>query len=223
MKKSLLVALSFGILASCSSPLEKKYSETTFAEDMKAIQESGDADSADIQLIAMSLMRSALTQEKMEGKTYNQIIAEAKEIQKKAQEEERKQAQLAAQAKLEEDQRIERLNKSLTVTVYDKGYEEYDYQNYLTYKLAFKNNGDKEIRAFTGTVIFTDLFDKEIKSFGLTYDEGVPAGKITNYDASTDYNQFMDEDTQLRSKDLKDVKVVWKPEKILFADGTTLE
>lgn len=161
MKKSLLYALALVVLASCASPLEKQYSEATFAEDLKAIHESGDADSTDINLIAMSLMRSALTQEKLDGKTYRQIIDEAKEILKKAQEEERKQAQLAAQAKMEEDQRIERLNKSLTVTVFDKGYAEYGYQEYITYKFAFKNNEGKDIRAFTGTVVFTDYSIKK--------------------------------------------------------------
>lgn len=223
MKKLLLSALALSMLASCTSPLEKQYTEATLAEDIQAIKESGDADSTEINLIAMSLMRSVLTEEKLEGKTYQQIIDEAKEIQKKVREEEEKQAQLAAQAKLEEEQRIERLNKSLTVTVFDKGYDEYDYQEYLTYKFAFKNNGDKDIRAFKGTVVFTDLFDQEIKSLNLTYDEGVPALKAVNYNATTGYNQFMDEDTRLRSKDIKDIKVVWKPEKILFTDGTTLE
>jgi hypothetical protein len=33
----------------------------------------------------------------------------------------------------------------------------------------------------------------------------------------------MDEDQTLKNKDLKDLKVVWKPEKIIFKDGTTLE
>lgn len=71
--------------------------------------------------------------------------------------------------------------------------------------------------------MFTDLFDKEIKSLNLTYDDGVAASSIKNYSATTDYNQFMDEDQLLKSKNLKQIKLVWKPEKILFADGSTLE
>ena len=33
----------------------------------------------------------------------------------------------------------------------------------------------------------------------------------------------MSEDKTLKNKDLKDLKVVWNPEKIIFEDGTTLE
>lgn len=33
----------------------------------------------------------------------------------------------------------------------------------------------------------------------------------------------MDDDKTLENKDLKDLKVVWEPEKVIFEDGTTLE
>jgi hypothetical protein len=52
------------------------------------------------------------------------------------------------------------------------------------------------------------------------YDQPIEAGKEVNWNATTDYNQFTDEDQTLKNKDLK---VVWKPEKIIFKDGTTLE
>ena len=40
---------------------------------------------------------------------------------------------------------------------------------------------------------------------------------------TTDFNQFNDEDKMLVDKDLKDLKIIWFPGKIIFADGTTLE
>ena len=55
------------------------------------------------------------------------------------------------------------------------------------------------------------------------YDKPIEAGEQVNWDATTEYNQFMSEDKTLKNKDLKDLKVVWNPEKILFEDGTTLE
>ena len=55
------------------------------------------------------------------------------------------------------------------------------------------------------------------------YDKPIEAGKQVNWDANTEYNQFRSEDKTLKNKDLKDLKVVWNPEKILFEDGTTLE
>jgi len=221
--KKLFYLLAIAILASCSSPMNNKYSDATLENDLKAIREANALDSTEINLLAMYFVRAKLLNENIDGKSYNEILAEAKIAKQKQEEEERIQRELAEKAKKEEEARIARLKNALTVTIFDKGYAEYDYQEYITYKFAFENKTDKEITAFTGQIMFTDLFDKEIKSLNLTYDDGVAASSIKNYSATTDYNQFMDEDQLLKSKNLKQIKLVWKPEKILFADGSTLE
>ncbi len=221
--KKLFYLLTIVILASCSSPMNNTYSDATFENDLKAIREANALDSTEMNLLAMYFVRAKLLNESIEGKSYNEILAEAKIAKQKQEEEERIQRELAEKAKKEEEARIARLKNALTVTIFDKGYVEYDYQEYITYKFAFENKTDKEITAFTGQIMFTDLFDKEIKSLNLTYDDGVAASSIKNYSATTDYNQFMDEDQLLKSKNLKQIKLVWKPEKILFADGSTLE
>ena len=221
--KKLFYLLVIVILASCSSPMNNTYSDATFENDLKAIREANALDSTEMNLLAMYFVRAKLLNESIEGKSYNEILAEAKIAKQKQEEEERIQRELAEKAKKEEEARIARLKNALTVTIFDKGYAEYDYQEYITYKFAFENKTDKEITAFTGQIMFTDLFDKEIKSLNLTYDDGVAASSIKNYSATTDYNQFMNEDQLLKSKNLKQIKLVWKPEKILFADGSTLE
>lgn len=114
-------------------------------------------------------------------------------------------------------------SKVLTVALYDKGYYKGDWEDYLTYGVAYENKSEKDIRAIKGSMLITDLFDTKIKEINLVEDDGIPAGKIVKKSYSTDYNQFMDEDTRLRSKDLKDIKAVWRPEKIIFVDGSTLE
>ena len=221
--KKLYYLFAVIILASFSSPMNNKYSDATLENDLKAIRGANAIDSTEMNLLAMYFVRAKLLNENIEGKSYNEILKEAKIAKQKQEEEERIQRELAEKAKKEEEARIARLKNALTVTIFDKGYAEYDYQEYITYKFAFENKTDKEITAFTGQLIFTDLFDKEIKSLNLTYDDGVAANSIKNYSATTDYNQFMDEDQLLKSKNLKQIKLVWKPEKILFADGTTLE
>jgi hypothetical protein len=221
--KKLFYLLAIVILASCSSPMNNTYSDATFESDLKAIREANALDSTEMNLLAMYFVRAKLLNESIDGKSYNEILAEAKIAKQKQEEEERIQRELAEKAKKEEEAKIARLKNALTVTIFDKGYSEYDYQEYITYKFAFENKTDKEITAFTGQIMFTDLFDKEIKSLNLTYDDGVAASSIKNYSATTDYNQFMNEDQLLKSKNLKQIKLVWKPEKILFADGSTLE
>jgi hypothetical protein len=223
MRQSLLFLTLLCFLASCNKPLDKAYNKATMSEDLLAISKSGETDSTEVFMLAMNVAASELTGEKHEGKTYRQILNEAREKRAKLDAEEKKQEELAKVAKLEEEKRIARLNESLRVTVFEKGFIKLDYEDYLTYKFAFQNSTDKEIRAFKGTVIFNDLFDVKISELSLTYDKGVPAGKIINYDASSDYNQFQDSDNLLKSKDLKDMKIVWVPEKILFKDGSTLE
>lgn len=56
--------------------------------------------------------------ENLEGKTYNEIIEEAKDYKKE-------QELLAEKAKLEEEEKRQRLGSALTVAMYNKGYEKY--------------------------------------------------------------------------------------------------
>ena len=216
MKKTLLIFLVATLTFSCSTPLDKKYSEETFETDAKEIKEGGKLSEEDALIMAGWIMRSKLKGENLEGKTYNEIIEEAKDYKKE-------QELLAEKAKLEEEEKRQRLGSALTVAMYDKGFEKYDYQEYLTYSLAFENKTEKNIRAFKGSISIQDLFDTEIKSINLTIDDPIKSGETFKGNYTTDYNQFRDEDTRLKSKDMDDLKVVWTPEKIIFADGTTLE
>lgn len=216
MKKSLLLLLSIVILTSCSGPLDKKYNEDTLEEDAKEIKESGKLSEEDAKIMAGWILRSKFKDENLEGKSYGDILEEAKDYKKE-------QELLAEKVKLEDEEKRQRLGSALTVALYDKGYEKYDYEDYLTYSLAFENKTDKDIRAFKGSISINDLFDTEIKSINLTIDDPILAGEIFKSTYTTDYNQFRDEDIRLKNKDMSDLKVEWTPEKIIFTDGTTLE
>ncbi|MBN2747638.1 MAG: hypothetical protein JXR34_13005 [Bacteroidales bacterium] len=221
--KNLFFLLGMAILVSCSSPMNNRYSDATLVADLKAIREAEILDSTEISLLAMYFVRAKLLNEPIDGKSYKDILAQAKALKQKQDEEERLEKELAEKARQEAEAKVARLKTALIVTVFDKGYVEYDYQKYITYKFAFENKTNKDITAFTGQLVFTDLFDQEIKTISLTYDNGIQANTITDYSATTDYNQFRDEDQLLKSKSLKQVKLVWKPAKILFADGTVME
>lgn len=160
---------------------------------------------------------------RLNGKTAKEIIKEAESIKEEQKKKEAEEKALAEKARLEELAKKERLDKALKVVLYNKGYDEYDYQDYLIYYLAFENKTEKDIRAFKGTLIINDLFDTEIKKINLTIDDPISAGQVFKGTYTTDYNQFISEDKSLRSKNLEDLKVVWMPEKIIFADGSTLD
>lgn len=219
----LFILLACLTLFSCNSPLDKTYNEDTLETDLKEIVESKKVDTTDLNYIGMYIMRANMLGESLEGKTYNDILKNARELRKKAEADEAEEKALADKAAQEEKLKREVFSKTLTVALYDKGYFEGDYEEYLTYKVAYENKGTKDIRAIKGELLITDLFDTEIKRITMVEDNGLLAGQKMNKTYTTDYNQFMDEDTQLRSKDMEDIKVFWIPEKIIFNDGTTLE
>lgn len=220
----IIYSLCFAIaLFSCSNPIERKYSEATLSEDLKAIYEHDKPDSASIKGILGYMMLAAFTKENLTGKTYKEILALQKEAVTKLDAAQKEQGLLAAKALQEETEKRDKLGKVLTVAMYDKGFESGDYQKYLTYGLAFENKTDKDIRAVKGSLLINDLFDEKITSLTITYDVPLKAKSTAKESYTTDYNQFTDKDVLLRSKKIEDLKIIWNPEKIIFSDGTTLE
>ena len=220
MKTIPSIILLFAIVA-CSNPLDKKYSEERFPQDAKAIQQK--LDTSETALLMGTVLRYAMEGKKLDGMTYRELLEDGKKYRAEQERIEAEEKALAEKAAREESERIKRLNESLILTVFHKGYHEADYEDYITYKFALQNKTDKDIVAITGTMTFNDLFDKEIKTLRLTYDDGIKANSSVNYSATTDYNQFRDEDELLKSKTLDKIKLVWRPEKIIFKHGTTLE
>jgi hypothetical protein len=221
MKKQLLLIGITTLILSCSSPLDKKFNEETAKEDIEAIKSK--LDTTELQLMAGSMIRLKLQDEKLENMTYLEILENGKKWKKEQEKIEIEQKALAEKAAKEEAEKFKRLNEAVIVSCFEKGYTKYDYEDYITYKFIIKNKSNKKIRAVKGGITFTNLFDDEISSLSFVYDQPIEARTEANWNATTDYNQFKDEDRALKNKDLKDLKVIWKPEKIIFEDGTTLE
>lgn len=190
-------------------------------EDIMEIKKSISEDELNM-LVAYITLKS-LGDDKMLGLSYRDLLDDAKKLREEFKQQEEEEKSLALKAKSDEADRIKRLGSTLTVSLFAKDFSEYDYQEYITYKFAFENKSDKDIKAFTGTIVFNDLFDKEISNLSLTYDDGVLAKSTKSWDAQTDYNQFLEKDVTLRSKEIEDLKIKWIPEKIIFSDNSTLE
>jgi len=222
MKKALLMLAISTVFIACNSSLDKKFSDKTTKEDIQTILE--ETDSTSYKLIVSSILRYGLQGKKLEDYTYRELLEEGKRWKAEQEKTEQEHKALAEKAALEESKRVKRLQEVVFVTCYKKGYKEYDYRDYITYGFAFNNKTNKDIRAVKGSILFNDLFDEKISSLNLTYDSYIiPAGTSINWEATSDYNQFLDTDVRLKNKDLKDLKVVWIPEKIIFVDGTTME
>jgi len=204
------------LVSGCSNPLNKKYNDKTLEEDAKAIKESKQLADSDVQLLAAYIVNSKLSGDNINNMTYNEILTKAKAMQAE-------QKELAEKATKEEEEKRQRLGTAINVALFDIGYYKEDYEDYIYYKMAFENKSGKDIKAVKGTLQITDLFGTEIKTLNIVFDDGVKANEINKTTYTTDYNQFMDDDKSLRSKTINEIKTIWTPEKIIFADGTTLE
>ena len=220
MKRGIII-LAVLIILGCTKTIERRYSEKTVNDDMKTLK--AELDSTNYALLSSTIIRNALEGKSMENVTYADILKDGKRWKTKQEQIEAEQKALAEKTRLEEEQRQERLSNAVVVTCFEKGFSELGYNDYITYKFAIQNKSDNDIRAIKGTVIFTNLFDDVISKVSLVCDDPIKAGEKYIWRGTTDYNQFISSDVAMRNKDLKDMKVVWKPEKILFTDGSSLE
>jgi hypothetical protein len=106
------------------------------------------------------------------------------------------------------------LSKDTTKNSYDNGIDT------IETSVEFTNATGKDIRAFTGVMHFMDLFDRTIKDVSMTYEKELKAGETKTWDASIDYNQFMESDMRLATVDLNSMKSSLTVREVIFADGT---
>jgi len=98
-----------------------------------------------------------------------------------------------------------------------------EYSDFITMKFEFTNKTNKGIKGVQGKAIFYDIFDNKIFQNTISYDGGIPAGQVVDWDASLEFNQFMDDHQKLKNTDLENLKFEWTPEVIIYDDGTKEE
>ena len=199
--------------------------ETLFEE----IKDSKDLTLGEVQLLQAYVVRTGLQNALSggeasipTGKTIGSMIEDQRSwtAEEKNREAEEKARQEKAQA--EEERQREQLRGVLSVTVYEKGFTKSNYQKYITLKLRYENTSDKDIRGFKGVVVFNDLFGDLIKRVTLKEDDVLKAKKSRRVSRTIDYNQFIDSDQSLNSKEIDNLAIRWEPDTILFADGESL-
>jgi len=95
------------------------------------------------------------------------------------------------------------------------------YQQFITFKIDFKNQTKKNIRAFDGILSFTDLLGNPILSSSLAINDPIAAGTDRIFERAMEYNEFMGADRELRAESTANIKVRFSVKKVLFDDGTT--
>jgi hypothetical protein len=177
--------------------------------------------------LARYSMRKVLTGGIPADVTVSSALQDQKEFVAKAIADKAEQDLLAAKMKAEQEKKAEELRGALVVAVTDLQVFDAAFRGGFTpahfaISLAFQNKTDKAIQGVKGAVVFSDLFGDEVKTIRFSYDEGVPANGTASWDASLDYNKFMDDDKKLGNASLDKLKVTWMPDIILFNDGSSL-
>lgn len=89
----------------------------------------------------------------------------------------------------------------------------------LRMSFTYRNAGNETIRAFTGVVVMSDLFDRPHKRYTLTHDISMLPGVSQKVERSVDINRFITEDRWIEETALTNMKVTFEPSSILLADG----
>lgn len=149
---------------------------------------------------------------------FKKVNPEVTDTKKIAEEEKKKKDE-------EEKQKYEKLRGIIAIEIVEKTFSPSDfmkgiYDDNILIKFKFTNNSDKNIKGFQGEVRFLDMFNNEISSNPLKYQEGVKSGETKEYLASKSYNQFMNDDKQLKNTELSNIKIEWLPNTIIYEDGT---
>lgn len=94
---------------------------------------------------------------------------------------------------------------------------DYEQNGSLNLKWVYQNNSKKDVRMFDGDIEVCDILDRELAVLPLTVGEPLKAGESVQ--VKSDWDQGVEE---LKDKEFQNLKFIWKPAHVEFADGEKL-
>ena len=223
----ILVVLMACCLVACNNVKDLKFTKNNQDQIMEKVRKSKDLTGEEVGLLMSAMMRTTFSDGGIEGKTVGKLIeeqrkmvadseAKAKEAKRIAQEAAKKEALVAAE-----------LSKQIMVTPYKKSFRKANWQNQefedkIDVSFMFENKSNKDIKAFKGEAIFKDAFGELIDKSNLMDDEGIKVGQKKKWIGSRKYNQFIEGQQRFKNTELENMKFEWKPQGIIFADGSKI-
>ena len=170
---ALLIFSGCIFLNSCSQNVKNtKLTDENMEKELQTIKDSKQLTDDEMRMLAAYLVRSKLASAfgsagLSKDKSVGEMIEEERKFEDEQKAKEAEEKRLAEEAAKEEAQLADELRKTILVSVYKKSFSPSDWQNgtyedYILLGFVFKNQSSKNIRGFTGTVLFNDIFDKEI-------------------------------------------------------------
>lgn len=223
-------------LASCSNPKDTQVpSSVDSIESIKGSLEKLTPE--DRELFAGYVMRhtigSAFSQEKTAfgGISIGRAIEEQRTFIASERAKEAAEKALRDQVRKQRAQAIDAMRSIVTVALVskkitsEKSYGGYEFDRKLDVVFAYKNNGKKAIAGVKGTINAIDLFGDKLSGFAISMDESIPPGESATWSGERSVTMSLghNEDAKFASLPDEKFRLEWKPEQIVFADGSKLE
>lgn len=223
------LALVIAPLAVGCSVRQKEVTDQNLREVATSIGQSHDLTPEEADLFRTYLVRHALDANNAPlPTTVGAAIDAQRAFKTQLEARERADREAADRAERERLTRIEQLRSEVGVQLASIRFIPADAMNgrfeaQLAFRVHVANRGAKGIRGVRGSLAFLDTFGREVAVVGMPIEQDVAPGADADLEMTKGFNQFMDEDVALRGFDMSRGRTEWRPEQIVYADGTQVE
>jgi len=224
----LVVLLPLLLVVGCSVR-RKEVTDANLSEIGAAIAQGNDLTPEEADLFRNYAMRHLLNASSAPFPvTVGDAIGAQRRFKADLEARERAEREAAARAERERLAQIEQLRSEVGVQVASIAFVPSDWrsgrmQDLLGFRVHVSNRGTKAIRGVRGSVAFLDTFGREVALLAMPIETDLGPGTAVDVDMSKSFNQFMDEDVAIRNFDPARGRMEWRPEQIVYADGTQVE
>ncbi len=229
-RRLIISIVILSICVACGNIKNKQVTEKNKSKLWEELRDSRGLTVEEVQLLQSYMIRHGIKDvlagkdvEMPVGKSVGEMISEQRRYVNDQKFKEAEDNRRREEARAAEQEQRKVLLDALSVTIYEKGFQTYEYQDYITIKLSYENHSARDIRGFKGMVVWRDLFGDEVRKNSLKEDQILKAGETRRVSRTLAYNKFDSGDQLLLSKSLDNLKVEWLPAMIVFTDGSKLQ
>jgi hypothetical protein len=217
-----LLTLCLLVLISGCSPLDKKYNNSTLTQDLKDIKDYG-VSGSDTALLRFYIENKSFRKTDIQpNTTYKKLLELSRSAFTSRVLNDIKANDEVSLKKSLEQAKTDSMRNIISVSLFSKDYNDNGFKESIQMKFNLHNNGEKDIRAFKGEIIFKDVFGDILKKYNMECDVLIAAHQAIVYNAQIKYDQLLDSDVKLLNSDISDIQFVFDPKLILFDDGSKM-
>jgi hypothetical protein len=230
---AIIAASLVSLLAACSKPSDTVIPSDMSSWDTKLAPVMEKLSEEDRVLASGYLVRLKM-REALSGKdgipagtTLGQAIEEQRKWVATQKDQEAEEAALKEKVQKEREQALARISQAVTVTLIEKGTRSANFQagrlsDQQTFRIGVKNKSDKALKGVAGSLVFIDIFDKQVGRVSFKVAETIPPGQVYVWEGARDYNQFIPEEKAVWNLEEGKYRTIFEPDTLVYDDGTKL-